>query len=130
MPVIRVVCAVIVRDGRLFAARRGPAMSQAGLWELAGGKVEPGEADADALIREMREELGVDVRVAEQLGVSEYDYPTVRVQLVAYACTVVSGEPRAIEHDRLAWVGRDEARELDWAPADRPLIAVIAARLG
>lgn len=127
---IRVVAAVLERDGRVLAARRGPGQSQALLWELPGGKVEPGEADADALRRELREELGVEVRVGERVAESVHAYPARVVHLVALRCRLVAGEPFAHEHAELRWVDAGAAGALDWAPADVPLVEAIFGDAG
>ncbi|MCB9673151.1 MAG: (deoxy)nucleoside triphosphate pyrophosphohydrolase [Alphaproteobacteria bacterium] len=122
---IRVVGAAIVRDGAVLAALRGPSMSAPGLWELPGGKVEPGESDREGLARELREELGVDVVVGEHLGTGSHG----RVELHVYVATLVSGEPVAREHAELRWVGPDALGTLGWAPADRPVLKPLATLL-
>jgi len=124
--VIRVVAGAILRsDGTVLAARRGPGRAHAGLWELPGGKVEHGEADAQALVRELGEELGVQVQVDTHLGTSRWEH----VQLVAYVCRIVVGVPVTTEHTALRWVGPGDLHELAWAPADVPLLTPLAARL-
>jgi len=125
MTPIRVVAGALVRDGRLMAAQRGSKMSQGGLWELPGGKVNPEETDPEALTREWREELGVEIDVFECFGCSTYTYPDKVIELVGYRCAVVSGVPVALEHDQLRWVSGSELDGLAWAPADLPLIGLI-----
>lgn len=127
---IRVVAAAIVRDGRVLAARRGPHAREALRWELPGGKVEGGEDDAAALRREIREELGADVRVDAPLAESVHAYAHATIHLVAYRCTLLAGEPEAREHAELRWIGAAEMGELTWAPADEPLLAPLRAILG
>lgn len=120
---IRVVAGAIL-DGRgqVLAALRGPDMHLSGHWELPGGKVEPGESDAAALVRELAEELGVEVAVGAHLGTSEVDG---RVRLVAYACTLREGRPQAREHAELRWVDAAGLHGLAWAPADVPLLPAV-----
>ena len=84
---IRVVAGVVVEDGRMMVALRGPGMAHAGLWELPGGKVEPGEDDAVALARELAEELGIQVRVGGHVGTSEVPIGARTIQMHAYRCT-------------------------------------------
>ncbi len=114
---IRVVCAVVMRAGRVFVARRGPAMAHAGGWEFPGGKVEPGESDEAALARELAEELGWPVRV----GVCVGEGTTGRVHLVGYLCEA-EGEPVPSEHDAVAWEAPAALPGLHWAPADGPVV--------
>lgn len=122
---VRVVAAAIVDAGRVFAARRAPGMTRAGLWELPGGKVEPGETDAEALAREVAEELGLRVEVGAFLAEADHAYADVRVVLAAYACRIVSGTPTLHEHDAMRWLGPDELDRVTWAPADVPLLAAV-----
>jgi 8-oxo-dGTP diphosphatase len=126
MPVIRVVAAAVIVDGRLLAALRGPKMSRPGRWELPGGKVEAGESDADALVREIREELGCEIAVDACLG-EVADPP---VLLVGYRCRLVAGVPTATEHAELRWIGRSAVEGLDWAAPDVPLVAALRDQLG
>jgi 8-oxo-dGTP diphosphatase len=126
---VRVVAAAIVRNGRVLAAHRGPGMLLAGCWELPGGKVEPGEADRDALRREIAEELGIEVGVGAYVGESVHDYPRVTVRLVAYLCGLEAGEPVPTEHDELRWLDPVDLGTLEWAPADVPLITALVERL-
>lgn len=120
---LRVVAGAVVRGGRVLVARRGPGQSLAGFWELPGGKVEPDESDAEALVRELQEELEIRVRVVDALGESAWTAGQRDILLVAYTCELVHGEPRALEHDALAWRDASGLEDLDWAPADRPLLA-------
>lgn len=125
---IQVVAAAIMDDeGRLFAARRGPGMRQAGLWELPGGKIEPGESPEHALAREIQEELGACVAVHERLADSRHAYPDLVVHLIAYRCTLRDGVLVPTEHDAVRWLGLDQLRSLDWAPADVPLLDAVRA---
>jgi len=120
-----VVGAAIVRDGRLLAARRSAPSALAGGWELPGGKVEPGETETDALVRECREELGVAVLPGDRVP-GEWQ---LRDDLVlrVYLATILRGDPRPLEdHDQLRWLAADEIDEVAWLPADIP--AVAAAR--
>jgi 8-oxo-dGTP diphosphatase len=121
LPTLRVVAGAVVRDGRVLAAQRPRGDRLAGLWELPGGKVEPGEDDASALVRELEEELGVQVEVVRRIDETVYPYPTRRVHLVALGCVLRRGEPRPLSHDALRWL--DDLVAVRWAPADVPLLA-------
>ncbi len=122
---IRVVAGIVVEDGRMMVALRGPTMAHAGQWELPGGKVEPGEADATALARELAEELGIQVEVGERVGTSEVPIGPRTIQMHAYRCRIVAGRPTAAEHARIAWADAAELEQLAWAPADVPLIPLL-----
>lgn len=127
--VVRVVGAATVRDGRVLAARRRPDLARGGLWELPGGKVEAGEADRDALARELREELGLSVTVGPWLSEVIHDYGDVAIRLVAYATDAPSTEPLLRDHDDVCWLSADELDRVVWAPADVPLLPSVAAWL-
>jgi 8-oxo-dGTP diphosphatase len=130
MEPIRVVAAAIVREGRVFCARRGPDMRHPGRWELPGGKVEPGEGDAEALRRELTEELGVRVAVGAFLAESLHAYPRATVHLVAYACAIEGDqEPELTEHDDARWLAPEQLSDVTWADADVPLLPAVRAAL-
>ncbi|ABK73599.1 (deoxy)nucleoside triphosphate pyrophosphohydrolase [Mycolicibacterium smegmatis] len=122
-----VVAGALISRGTLLVAQRDRPAELAGLWELPGGKVTPGESDADALARELREELGVDVAVGERLGadVALNDAMTLR----AYRVTLRSGSPHPHDHRALRWVGADEIDGLAWVPADRAWVPDLVAAL-
>jgi len=126
---MRVVAAIWIRDGRLLAACRGPGRRHAGRWELPGGKVESGEPDALALSRELREELGIGATIVpESVAEAVHAADDGSVHLVAYL--VRSDEsPRAAEHAEIRWITAADMDALDWAPADRPLLPVVASLL-
>jgi 8-oxo-dGTP diphosphatase len=126
--VVRIVVgAAVVRDGRVLAARRTRPPAAAGRWELPGGAVEPGEDEAAALARELREELALtDVGVGERVG-PEVALPGERVLRIR-VCRA-GGEPTALEHDALRWLGPDELEGLDWLDADRAVLPALAALL-
>jgi 8-oxo-dGTP diphosphatase len=121
-----VVAAAIVRDGGVLVARRTHPPSLAGKWELPGGKVEAGESDEAALIRECREELGVTVSVGQRIGpqVTTVDGAGV---LRAYLASVDGpGEPRTLDHDALLWQPIERLTDLDLLAADGPLVQALS----
>jgi 8-oxo-dGTP diphosphatase len=124
-----IVAAVIVTDGRVLACERSAPPEVAGRWEFPGGKVEPGETDAEALARECREELGVRVAVGDRVGP---DVPLAhgRAVLRVFAVTLLDGDvPRALEHTSMRWLGADELDSVAWLPADKPIVAELPALL-
>jgi 8-oxo-dGTP diphosphatase len=132
-----VVGAAVVRGSgsgvQLLAARRTEPPELAGGWELPGGKVEPGEAAADALRREILEELGVQVRLVEEVpGPDDGGWPLGRdYRLRVWIARVEDGvEPRALEqHDAIRWLGLDDWQDVAWLAGDLPPVAAVVARL-
>jgi 8-oxo-dGTP diphosphatase len=123
MPAVRIVVgAAVVRDGRVLAARRTRPAAAAGRWELPGGAVEPGEDEATALARELREELDLEVVVGDRVG-PEVALPGERVLRIR-VCRP-GGEPTALEHDALRWLGPDELDGVDWLDADRAFLPAL-----
>ena len=124
-----VVCAVIQRtDGRVLAAQRPPGKAQAGRWEFPGGKIEAGETAATALIREIREELGCDLRVGAPLTPVDHPYPGGVIRLHPFLAEIIAGQPEPHEHTALRWVDSHTAATLEWAPADLPVLAELWSR--
>lgn len=118
-----VVGAAIIRDGRLLAAQRAEPAELAGGWEFPGGKVDPGETDEDALVRECHEELGVKVALGERIG---GDWPlSLSGVLRVWTAELVEGEPQALEHLALRWLTPEELYDVEWLPGDLPLVEEI-----
>ena len=119
------------RDGgpRVLIARRPDGAVLSGLWELPGGKLERGESPRDCLVREYREELGVDVRVGAAMAVIEHDYPHGRVRLHAFLCTRDRGEPRNLQVAEHRWATRQELTTYNFPPANNELMKHLSHRL-
>jgi 8-oxo-dGTP diphosphatase len=125
--VVAVVGGAVLRDGRVLASRRTEPPRLAGLWEFPGGKVEPGEDDGQALVRELREELRVEVEVGERLG---GDLPIgATAVLRVYVCRLLDGEPSLVDHDEHRWLGADDLLDVPWIPVDLPLVEQLRGRL-
>jgi 8-oxo-dGTP diphosphatase len=117
--VIKVTCAIIVNaDGLVFAAQRSPTMSLPLKWEFPGGKIEPGETAEACLIREIKEELHVDIEIVASLPTNTHQYPNVAILLIPFVCRITTGEIILKEHLDFKWLSKDELLALDWAEAD------------
>lgn len=128
MKTINVVAAVIMKEGRVFATQRGYGEFKDG-WEFPGGKVEVGESPEEALRREIREELEVEVNVDELIDTIEYDYPAFHLSMKCYACTIAGGGPHLLEHEAARWLSAGQLDSVAWLPADITLIPKIAGLL-
>lgn len=121
MKTINVVAAIIKHESRVFATQRGYGEFKDG-WEFPGGKVEIGETNEQALIREIQEELDTTISVDSFLRTIEYDYPTFHLHMDCYLCSVVSGQLILKEHEDAQWLTKDRLDSVNWLPADLELI--------
>lgn len=120
---IEVAAAIIENDqGQLLIARRRQGKSQAGLWEFPGGKLEANESPETCLIRELREEMNIEIIPYAPFGVSEHDYGTVQIRLIAYRARYAGGDLKLTDHDEVRWVNTLGLGEVEWAPADVPFV--------
>jgi len=117
-----VAAALIERQGRFLIARRLATDPFPGLWEFPGGKLEAGESPQQALQRECREELGIEVEVGRIREVLFHRYEPFSVLLLFYDCAIVAGEPQALGCERLEWATPDSLDDYPFLPADQPLI--------
>ena len=123
------VVAAIIRDaeGRYFATQRGYGEMKDG-WEFPGGKMEPGETPEEALRREIREELQMEIEVENLLTTVEWDYPKFHLTMHCYLCHIASGEPVLLEHEAARWLRPDQLDEVDWLPADVEAVNALRGR--
>ena len=125
MKTVHVVAAVIKGSGdnenRIFATQRGYG-DYKDQWEFPGGKVEPGETPEEALVREIREELDVEIRVGDLIDTIEYDYPMFHLSMDCFWAEIISGTLELREHEAARWLSEDELYSVDWLPADVTLI--------
>ncbi len=117
-----VTAAIILKSNRVLIAKRAPGENLAGKWEFPGGKIEPGETPQECLKREIREELDVDIEVADYFGESIFTYHSGTIKLTAFWCKWISGDYTLNVHSHIAWVNRQELGLYDFAPADIPLV--------
>ena len=121
--IIEVVGAVIKDGDRYLVGQRRANKSQGGLWEFIGGKIEPGETSEQALARECREELDLEIENEHVVDSVVHKYPEKTIRLTLISCSPKTGSfPKALEHQQIKWVTRVEMDALDFASADRELI--------
>jgi mutator protein MutT len=119
-----VVAAVIEDSGRFLVTRRQAGVHLAGMWEFPGGKIDPDETHADALRREIREELDADVSIGDLVLATTHAYPEKTVTLYFYRCSLLA-EPQPMLGQEMRWVDRDALQRLGFPPADEELIKLL-----
>lgn len=124
MKVIKVVAAIMIQNGRVFATQRGYGEFKDG-WEFPGGKVEPEETPQEALVREIKEELNSVIEVGELLDTVEYDYPDFHLSMDCFICKIIAGDLELKEHEDARWLTTETLDSVDWLPADLGLIQKI-----
>ena len=128
LPVVLVSAVALVDvDGRILLAQRPEGKSMAGLWEFPGGKVDPGETPEAALIRELKEDLAIDITASclAPLTFASYAYEDFHLLMPLFACRVWKGQPTPQEGQALKWVRLEKLTEYPMPPADEPLVALL-----
>ena len=120
---INVAAALLFHNGRLLITQRRPDDHLPNLWEFPGGKIEPGESFQQCLVREIREELGVEISVGELFEDLTHTYPEKTVRLCFFRCALMSGNAKAIHVQDLRWITREELGRFEFPAADAKLIA-------
>lgn len=120
------VVAALIWEGDRFMICQRPAHKARGLmWEFVGGKVEPGETKQQALVRECREELAVELNVGDEFMAVTHEYPDLTVHLTLFNARIAAGVPQKLEHNDIRWITVDEIDEFDFCPADTEILARI-----
>lgn len=117
MKTIQVVASIIHQNGKILATQRGYGEYK-GLWEFPGGKMETGETEEQAIVREIREELNVEIGVEKKVCTVEYDYPNFHLVMHCFWCHIRSGVLELKEHQSARWLSPSEWESVEWLPAD------------
>lgn len=121
---IDVTCAIIIQHHKILVAQNSAASDHAGKWEFPGGKINPEETEEECILREIQEELELDILVFGKLNSVVYDYGNKTIRLIPFVCEIVGGELVLNDHQAVKWVSVDELKALDFAAADKALIEV------
>ncbi len=127
---VEVVAALIWDKNKFMICQRPAHKARALLWEFVGGKVEPGETKAQALVRECREELGITITVGDVFMAVIHEYPDITVHLTLFNAIIADGIPQKLEHNDIQWIIPQEIPHYDFCPADKEILENIIKRYG
>ncbi len=119
---LQVTCAIIVQEHKILCVQRSAQMKLSLKWEFPGGKLEDGEAEEECIVREIKEELGLEIRVTAKLEQVFHDYGSFALTLIPFIAEIVSGTLVLMEHADYRWLEVEELMMLDWAEADLPIV--------
>lgn len=125
---MEVAAALIWQENRFLICRRPENKARAMLWEFVGGKLEAGESGEEALRREIKEELDIDISVGDIFAEVIHEYPDITVHLTLYNAEIINGAPRMLEHSAMAWITPGEAEDYEFCPADDEIIAMLIGK--
>ena len=117
MKTLNVVAAIIKKDNKILATKRGYG-EFINMWEFPGGKIEANETEEQALVREIKEELDCTIKPTKFALNLEYQYPTFYLKMSCYEATITEGTPKLLEHNDARWLSKDELDDVNWIPAD------------
>lgn len=123
---IEVSAAIIKKGETILIAQRGRNKSQGLMWEFPGGKLEANETAEESLVREIKEELNIDIEVGERFGENIYEYPSGKIKLIAFYAQWKSGDLKLFEHEKIKWVKVNELKAFEFSPADIPFVEKLA----
>ncbi|HVJ48436.1 (deoxy)nucleoside triphosphate pyrophosphohydrolase [Desulfitobacterium sp.] len=123
---IEVSAAIIKKGEAILIAQRGRNKSQGLMWEFPGGKLEANETAEKSLVREIKEELNIDIEVGERFGENIYEYPSGKIKLIAFYAQWKSGDLKLFEHEKIKWVKVNELKAFEFSPADIPFVEKLA----
>lgn len=121
MKIVKVVAAIIIDSEKIFATQRGYGEFKDG-WEFPGGKIEEGETSQEALVREIKEELDIEIEIRGFFDTVEYDYPNFHLSMDCFICKIKSGKLVLKEHEAAKWLTKETLDSVEWLPADLGLV--------
>ncbi|WP_461815792.1 (deoxy)nucleoside triphosphate pyrophosphohydrolase [Faecalimonas sp.] len=121
MKIVKVVAAIIIDSEKIFATQRGYGEFKDG-WEFPGGKIEEGETSQEALVREIKEELDIEIEIRGVFDTVEYDYPNFHLSMDCFICKIKSGKLVLKEHEAAKWLTKETLDSVEWLPADLGLV--------
>ncbi len=119
---VKVCCAIILNEKKTLVVQRSEKMSLPLKWEFPGGKIEFGETEEECVLREIKEELNIEIILISRLTPTTFFYPNIVVHLVPFLAVFSRGEMKLSEHINYKWLQKDKLAELDWAEADIPIL--------
>jgi 8-oxo-dGTP diphosphatase len=119
---LSVTCAIIVFGEKILVTQRSASMTLPLKWEFPGGKIQEGESEEECILRELKEELSIDVRIMKRLTCSEFHYDTFSITLIPFLVAYLGGEIQLSEHKEAKWLVKEELISLNWAAADIPIL--------
>ena len=122
---IEVCCALIIRDGKVLATQRSEEMPHPLKWEFPGGKVKMGESPERCIMREIKEELRIQIKVDQMLPSVTHSYENFTIKLIPFLCSILKGTVYLSEHLHFDWVDFNDLDTIDWLDADRKLVEKI-----
>ncbi len=121
--IVHVCCAILEKNGKIMATRRKTKGPRGGLWEFPGGKVEPGENPEQCIVREIFEELRMQIEIVQQLDYVEHRYPDINIRLIPFVATPKSDIPVLVDHDIAQFFALTELTALEWSAADKKVLS-------
>lgn len=122
MKKIKVTCAIIEFENLVLTVQRSSSMSLPLKWEFPGGKIENDESEEECVLREIKEELNLEIAILKRLNSSIFDYPNISIELIPFIAKQVSGQIILNEHAAFKYIEKEELLNLDWAEADIPIV--------
>lgn len=119
---IKVTCAIIIQEGKILLAQRGEHPHHSFQWEFPGGKTKAGETKEDCILREIKEELELQIEIKVKLNSVEFDYGHKKIELIPFICIIRKGKVKLNEHVDFKWINWEEAAKMQISAADRQIV--------